>query len=395
MPDLLVFLIILGIGLLLSLIFERLHLPYVSALIVAGLLIGPSGLDLVEIDDTLQFLSEMGILFLMFTAGSESTLSDLRQFGRDIVIVAVVSAGIPFLVGFIVGLLLSNSLIVALVLAVVFMTSSIVVVQPTLTNLGLQKSKLGQVILGSSVVQDMASLFVLALILQGVSPNSGVPVWIYGVSVLLILIFAKWGLPQLKRLMQSLNLTKNELFQDDLRLVIVLMLAAVVLAELIGIHGLISAFAVGLFLNDVVSAEIKTKFKVISYGVFVPIFFLVTGMQLELAALGSVVNLATAVIIIASAVFSSFASGYLAANLVNFQPAQSLVYASATTIKLTTTLAIAFTINNLEIAPSLFGSILILLSLVTTLVGPVFLRLFGSNLNNYQKRQNFPTLEAN
>ena len=98
--ELLSFFIILASGLVFSELFRRLHLPYVTALILAGILIGPYFLDLMEIDGTIAFLGSIGAVFLMFIAGAEVKIESFKDIGKSIFILAMFNGLIPFMFGY-------------------------------------------------------------------------------------------------------------------------------------------------------------------------------------------------------------------------------------------------------------------------------------------------------
>jgi Kef-type K+ transport system membrane component KefB len=106
-----VFLIVLASGLIFSEIFKRLHLPYVVALITAGILIGPLGFDIVELTPSMEFLGSLGAVFLMFMAGMEVKTDILAKNKKRLIIIALINGGIPAIVGFVLTSLFSYDML--------------------------------------------------------------------------------------------------------------------------------------------------------------------------------------------------------------------------------------------------------------------------------------------
>ncbi|PIT88949.1 MAG: hypothetical protein COU27_02910 [Candidatus Levybacteria bacterium CG10_big_fil_rev_8_21_14_0_10_36_7] len=96
MTDLISFFTLLLAGLLFASVFSKLHIPWVISLIVGGIIIGPHGLKIFTPNDTMAFLSEIGLIFLMFMAGMETRLSSFKAIRKGVGIIAVLNGIIPF-----------------------------------------------------------------------------------------------------------------------------------------------------------------------------------------------------------------------------------------------------------------------------------------------------------
>jgi len=126
MPEFWSFFLILFAALTFSTLFRRLHLPWVLALIVGGLLVGPYGFDVLEVTPTLNFLSETGLVFLMFMAGLEIPLSRLQHDLKPLSLLAFINGFIPFLVGVGITSLFGYDWTTSLLVGIVFISSSVV-----------------------------------------------------------------------------------------------------------------------------------------------------------------------------------------------------------------------------------------------------------------------------
>ena len=125
MDYLLFFLIIIGAAFLLPELAKKIHIPYVTSIILAGILIGPFGFKLLDLGDIASFLAFIGAIFLMFTAGLDVGLSSLRRIGKRSIIIALFNGIIPFVVGYYIAYYFGYDLITSLILGAIFVSSSI------------------------------------------------------------------------------------------------------------------------------------------------------------------------------------------------------------------------------------------------------------------------------
>ena len=208
---------------------QKFHLPWVIALIIGGVIIGPFGLELISPDPTLDFLKELGLVFLMFIAGFEVHLSGLQKDWEKSSFIALATGVIPFGVGVGLGLYFGYNLITSLFLGIIFISSSIAVAIPLLQKKGILHTRTGRVIVSSTMLQDIASLIFLAILLQhvtsGMLPLSAFVILFF--LVLLITIIVHWGIPRLRWIL-SLNEEDNS-FHRDLRIIVIVLVGAVLI----------------------------------------------------------------------------------------------------------------------------------------------------------------------
>jgi Kef-type K+ transport system membrane component KefB len=134
-----VFLIILAIMLVAPLLFERLRLPGIVGLILAGVVVGPNGLGLLARNETIVLLGTVGLLFLMFMAGLETSLNDLKYNANKAAIFGLATFAIPMVLGTASMLLLGYSLLASILVASCFATHTLLAL-PILTKLGIMRS---------------------------------------------------------------------------------------------------------------------------------------------------------------------------------------------------------------------------------------------------------------
>ncbi len=369
------FFLILLVGVLFSSIFRRFHLPWVLALIVAGLVFGPNGFAFVEINPTIEFLGQIGLIFLMFMAGLETKLSSFREFGKSIAWISFINALIPFAVGYSIGFFFGFDVIASLLLGIIFMSSSIAVIIPTLESTGILNTKLGRSIVSTTIIEDVASLVLLSILLQSIDPITVLPLPSFYILLIIILVAFRYGLPKIRNLIPRRR-DEKDLFESEVRIIFALLLGTVVTFELLGLHPIIAGFFAGLVLSDSIKSEILIdKLRTLSYGIFIPVFFVVVGMETDISVFtvgGGA--LALVVVILLGSMLSKFFSGWFGARISGFRNNDALIFGFATIPQLSTTLAVAFTAVELGILENELAAAMVILSIVTTLVAPIALR---------------------
>lgn len=378
------FFTVLVASVIFSVIVGRLHIPWVIALIGGGMLIGPHALGLIQPDETLNFLAEIGLVFLMFMAGLETRLSALNQLKKKIFTVTLATTILPFIAGISVGLFLDYDLTSSLLIGIIFIASSIAVVIPALEKNGLLHSSLGRLIVGSAVLNDIISLVALSVLLQTVQPATPIPLPLFYVLLAVALVVLRWLIPKLQFVASLYRNWKQDLFQQDVRIIFALLIGIVVLFQVMGLHPIIAGFFAGVVLSESIrSPDLKSKIHAISYGVFIPIFFILIGARTDISILKTATSSTIFIIttIIAASLISKIGSGYLAGRFIGLDRKRSLLLGSANAPHLSTSLAVALTSFQLGIADQQLLNSIIILALITTVVSTFMVRVISTRLH--------------
>lgn len=374
------FFLILLATVLFSAAFRRFHLPWVLALITAGIVVGPNGLALTEVTPTLAFLSQIGLIFLMFMAGLETKFSSFKRLKRDIGWLSTLNSLVPLVAGVGVGALFGFSTTASLLLGIIFMSSSIAVIIPTLESFGLIETKLGRSIVAATIIEDVVSLILLSVLLQIINPVTLLPLPSFYFLVTLIMLGFAYMLPRIRSLI-PVRRDEKDLFESEVRIIFALLIGVVVTFELLGLHPIIAGFFAGLVLSESIKSEILIdKLRTISYGIFIPVFFVVIGMETDIG----VFQESTAVIgivltIVATSMLTKFFSGWIGGQIIGFNQRQSTIIGFATIPQLSTTLAVVFTAVETGLLPPTLMTAMVILSIITTLVAPIGLRFFAEH----------------
>lgn len=367
----LLFFIVLLVSVVFSSFFQRLHIPWVVALILGGMLIGPHAAGVLEVNSTLSFIGQLGLVFLMFMAGLETRISAFAESWKPIGIIAIVNGGIPFLTGMGIGLLFGFDLIVSLLLGIVFISSSIAIIIPALEAHGLIQRQIGKTIVGSVILVDIASLVMLSMLLQSVHATSPLPLPLTYLFLLAFVAALRWIIPRVHWLFQWTAKGEGYLFRQELHAVFLILIGIVLLFEVLGLHPIIAGFFAGLVLSDIIwSDRLLEKIRTISYGIFIPVFFVIVGAETNLPLLVEAGALPLFVLVaLAGAVASKFLSGWLAGKISGFSDLESKLIGGASIPRLSTALAVVYTAMALGLLEEGVVAVMVVLSIVTTFVG--------------------------
>jgi len=379
MEPFLAFFIIVIIGLFSSTLLRRFHFPWVVALIVSGIIIGPDVLNMFQADATTEFLGSLGLTFLMFMAGLETKAGKFEKSNKDLFLLSFINGTVPFLVGVSIGHFFGLEPLTIFMIGVVFVSSSIAVVVPMLENNGLIEKKIGNSVLITLLLQDVASLILLSVLLQNVNPVSRLPLYVFYPLLILVIILTRFLIPKVKSLLSSFT-SGGGLFQDELRSVFFILIGTVLLFQLLGLHSIIGGFFAGLVLSDSITDKVLIgKIRAISYGVFIPAFFILVGIHTDIKVLlnlNSTWYLVLAIVL--GSLLSKYFSGFLGAKLVGFSKRQASFFGVSSIPQLSTTLAASFTANKYGIISNELNTAFVVLSIVTTLIGPVLMSRFDT-----------------
>jgi Kef-type K+ transport system membrane component KefB len=272
-------------------LFPRIRLPSVVFEIVAGIVIGPSVLGWVEIDDTIAVISLLGLAILLFLAGLEIDFS--RLHGR-LLQLALVGWALSFAIAVAVALLLSAVDLVEtpLLVAIILCATSLGVIVPVLKDAGELESRFGQLVLASASIADFGAVILLSFFFSGEGgPGSTAVLLAAFTGLLAVTFFAVRGAERSDRVEDDLLRLQDSSAQIRVRAAMLLMIAFVALAEALGLEVILGAFAAGALLSlldqdrRMTHANFRSKLEAIGFGLFIPVFFVASGVRFDLSAL--------------------------------------------------------------------------------------------------------------
>jgi Kef-type K+ transport system membrane component KefB len=372
--------------------FRRVHVPWFVGLILGGIVVGPYGFNVLKINATAEFIGQIGLVFLMFMAGVETKVASFRGFQKGLLWLSFINGAVPFFVGLGIGFLFGYGWVSSLLIGIIFVSSSIAVVIPSLERHKLLHTQLGQSVVMTSVIQDIVSLVMLSFVLQSVAPVTKLPLIVFYPLVLGTLFTLRYFLPKVSRFFVMATRGTQDLFQQDFRSVFLILLGTVVAFEFLGLHPIIAGFFTGLVLSDSIkSSALKEKIRTISYGIFIPTFFIVIGAQTDISVLrdmqGAVPLIA---VIVLGSVLAKFLSGWIGGKMVGFKSDQALLFGISSVPQLSTTLAVAFTALTLGLIDQKLITAMIFLSVMTVIISPTLMNILGRRIKESIPEQAAP-----
>ncbi len=178
-----VFLIIMAIMLVAPLLFERIRLPGIVGLILAGVVVGPNGLGLLERDSTIVLLGTVGLLFLMFMAGLETSLDDLKLNADKAAIFGIATFAVPMILGTLAIQALGYSLLAAVLVASCFASHTLVAL-PIVSKRGLMRTEVVTTTLGGTLIVNVLALLLLAVVVRAHQGDLDLGFWLFLIPAL-------------------------------------------------------------------------------------------------------------------------------------------------------------------------------------------------------------------
>jgi Kef-type K+ transport system membrane component KefB len=276
----LLFSLILFIILFAPLILNKLKIPHLIGLIIAGAIIGPNGLNLMLRDSSIVLYGTVGLLYIMFLAGLEIDMADFKKNSKKSLVFGLLTFIIPMTLGTLVGLYFLNFSWMTSVLLASMFASHTLIAYPIISKLGVAKNRAVNITVGGTVITDTLALLVLAAIAGMASGEADAAFWIrisisvvvFGLIVMFIFpIIARWFFKK---------------FDDNISqyiFVLAMVFLGAFLAEASGIEAIIGAFLVGLALNRLIphTSPLMNRVEFVGNALFIPFFLIGVGMLID------------------------------------------------------------------------------------------------------------------
>lgn len=277
------FLVILLIILFAPILLNRVKIPHLLGLIIAGAIIGPFGFNLITRDSSIILSGTAGLLYIMFLAGLEIDMADFKKNAGKSTLLGMLGFVIPMLLGTTIGLyLLGYSFFTSVLMASMF-SSHTLITYPIVSKLGIAKNQAVNITVGSTLITNVLALLVLAIVVGmtsgDIARNFALKL---SVSFLVFSSVIMLGFPLLARWF-------FKRYDDNVSqyvFVLVLVFMGAVLSELAGIEGIIGAFLAGLALNRLIprTSPLMNRIDFVGNAIFIPFFLLGVGMLIDYRA---------------------------------------------------------------------------------------------------------------
>ncbi len=314
-----------------GLVSRKFKMPEVLGALVAGVILGPAVLSLVEYTENIKLLSELGVIMLMFLAGLETNVDELKKAGKTSFVIALSGVIIPLVLGTAAAYLFFTNFWENLFVGVILTATSVSISVETLTELGKLNTKAGVNILGAAVIDDVLGLILISIVLA-VSQTLGSGASGSSAAISLILTFAKIiafclisvimiaVVPKFINKISSGSRHKRDLLPYSIAMALLLAF----ISEILGIAAITGAYICGLTLSQFIHKEyIEKNVKAISSGFLSLIFFASVGIAADIKGLDAEVILITLVMFAIAVIGKLFGCGG-AARLFKISKRESL-----------------------------------------------------------------------
>ncbi len=316
---------------------KKIHLPQVVGALLAGIILGPSCLGLIEITDFIKKTAEIGVIMLMFTAGIDTDMKDLKETGGKAFVIACFGVAVPLLFcGALYFFFFERSadfmgVLKAAFVGMVFAATSVGITVETLNELGKLKTKTGATLLSAAIIDDILGIVLLS-VLTGLSgrgeagAEGGAGVLLVAAKILLFFVFVFVVGFVTKKIFERIS----EKHYQSRRIAIWALAFCLVMsfcAEVFfGVADITGAFFAGLILCNLTKSRqyVAKKVTVTSYMLFTPVFFASVGMRTDLKTMNFGILL-FALILIVLTILSKIIGCGLGARLCGSKKHEALV----------------------------------------------------------------------
>lgn len=274
------FLLVLIIILAAPLLLNKIKVPHLLGLIIAGAIIGPNGFNVLARDSSIVVTGTTGLLYIMFLAGLEIDMGDFKKNKWKSLGYGAYAFIFPFILGFLGSYyLLGFSSLTSVLFASLF-SSQTLITYPLVSKLGIAKNRAVNITVGGTMITDIATLLVLAVVVGMVQGNVGTSFWVKLLvsfilfSLIVLMIFPIIGRWFFKKVSDKIS---QYIF------VLVMIYLAALLAELAGIEAIIGAFFAGLALNRLIphASSLMNRVEFVGNAIFIPFFLISVGMLID------------------------------------------------------------------------------------------------------------------
>lgn len=363
----------------LGMITKRFHLPQVVGALVAGIVLGPAMFNMLHETDFLQQLSSLGVIVLMFTAGLETDIKELKKTGVASFIIALLGVVVPLVGGFTLAMLFNKGTSTEVILQNIFIgiiltATSVSITVETLKELGKLNTKAGNTILGAALIDDILGIIALTLITS--FSDASVSIFIVILKIALFFIFA--GLIGI--ILHYLFRRWVKMYEADKRRFVIIsfvicLLLSFIAEEFFGVADITGAFIAGLIISDTEkTGYINSRFETLSYILLSPVFFASIGVKVELGKMTTETVIFTLILIVIAILTKIIGCG-LGAKVCKYSNKESLQIGVGMISRGEVALIVASKGLAIGLMVEQFLAPIVLVVVVTTIVTPVLLKI--------------------
>lgn len=368
---------------LFGLITKKVRMPQVVGALVAGVILGPAVLNVLSETEFIQKLAELGVIVLMFTAGLETDINQLKKTGKASFIIAVLGVIIPLAGGFFIASIFNkgndvNTILQNVFIGIILTATSVSITVETLKEMGKLNTRAGNAILGAAIIDDILGIIALTITTSLADPSINVIIVLAKIVMFFILAgFAGY-------LFHWAFIKLDERYQRDLRRFVIIafvfcLLLSFCAEEFFGVADITGAFIAGLVISDSNRSKyLNSRFETLSYMLLSPIFFASIGIKVQLTAMTKTIFI-FAILLLLVAILSKVFGCALGAKLCRYSNREAIQIGTG----MISRGEVALIVANKGIAMGLmlpeFLAPVVIVVVVTTIVTPILLKVVFNN----------------
>ncbi|EOT2960152.1 cation:proton antiporter [Clostridium perfringens] len=368
---------------LFGLITKKVRMPQVVGALVAGVILGPAVLNVLSETEFIQKLAELGVIVLMFTAGLETDINQLKKTGKASFIIAVLGVIIPLAGGFFIASIFNkgndvNTILQNVFIGIILTATSVSITVETLKEMGKLNTRAGNAILGAAIIDDILGIIALTITTSLADPSINVIIVL--AKIVMFFIFAGFS----GYLFHWAFIKLDERYQRDLRRFVIIafvfcLLLSFCAEEFFGVADITGAFIAGLVISDSNRSKyLNSRFETLSYMLLSPIFFASIGIKVQLTAMTKTIFI-FAILLLIVAILSKVLGCALGAKLCKYSNREAIQIGTG----MISRGEVALIVANKGIAMGLmlpeFLAPVVIVVVVTTIVTPILLKVVFNN----------------
>lgn len=373
-----------------GLLTRRIEMPQVVGALVAGLLLGPACFDIVQESEFLDHIAEIGVIVLMFSAGLETDISELKKSGRKSFVIAVIGVLVPLIAGYVLASFFNTepeAFLQNMFIGVILTATSVSISVETLKEMGKLSTPSGNAILGAALIDDILGIVALTII-TGMADTSVqltevmLKIVAFFVLAVIVGIFARKGIEKLFDRYQKVHRRFSILsFAFCL-------LFAYVAEAFFGVADITGAFIAGLIISGTSRCNyVQMRIETLSYLLISPVFFASIGLKVVLPEMSTSIMIFS-VLLLVLAILTKIVGCGLGAKLCRYENIQSLRIGIGMVSRGEVALIVASKGMKVGLMNEAFFGPIIIMVVLTTVITPILLKIV------FKDRENDPDVYA-
>ncbi|NLK22028.1 MAG: cation:proton antiporter [Epulopiscium sp.] len=355
-----------------GLITRRFSMPQVLGALIAGIILGPAGINFLRETEFISLVAELGVIVLMFSAGLETDIKELRKSGKASLVIAIIGVVVPLIGGALVSVLFNQNWLENIFIGVILTATSVSITVETLQEMGKLRTESGTAILGAAVIDDILGIIILTIITSTASPDAPSILMILFKIVAFFILAIGAGVISYYFFQWLSKQGGKKRRIPVLGLAFCLILSYV--AEEFGIADITGAYIAGLILcNTLQSRYIQRRIGILSYLFLSPIFFASIGIKTSIVGMNNTIIMFT-VLLVLVAVFSKVLGCGLGAKISGYSTKESYRIGVGMISRGEVALIVANKGAAVGLMPEAFFAPVIIMVILTTLITPIWLK---------------------